>query len=78
MAGNVAEWTADSYEDAYEAVPVTDPKGPQFGAHRVVRGGAYVFGMPWLRGAARMFLTAATRKPHLGFRCASNSYPHYP
>lgn len=73
LAGNVAEWVMDAYEDGYEAMPVTDPQGPAFGSYKVVRGGAYTFGMPWLRGAARMFRKASARAPHLGFRCARNA-----
>jgi formylglycine-generating enzyme required for sulfatase activity len=73
LAGNVAEWTADAYEDGYEALPVTDPKGPSFGSYKVVRGGAYTFGMPWLRATSRMFRTASTRAPYLGFRCARSA-----
>ena len=74
LAGNVAEWTADAYEDAYEALPVTNPKGPAFGAFKSVRGGAFLFGMPWLRSSARMFRTASTREPYLGFRCARDAH----
>ncbi len=75
LAGNAAEWTADAYEDGYEALPVTDPKGPAFGTYKVVRGGAYNFGMPWLRGSARLFRKASTRVPYLGFRCARGAIP---
>lgn len=75
LAGNVAEWTLDAYEDGYEAMPVQDPSGPAFGTFKVVRGGAYSFGMPWLRGAARMFRKASTRAPYLGFRCARSASP---
>lgn len=73
LAGNVAEWTEDSYEDGYEAIPVENPKGPTFGAHKVVRGGAYTFGLPWLRSTARMFRKSSERAPYLGFRCASSA-----
>lgn len=72
LAGNVAEWTADSYEDAYEAMPVTDPKGPSFGAYKVVRGGSYQDAMPWLRAASRSFRPPSTRDTAIGFRCAKD------
>ena len=75
LAGNAAEWTEDSYEDAYEAAPVSDPKGPSYGPFKVVRGGSCLHGMPWLRGAARMYRNASTRLPDLGFRCLYASPP---
>jgi len=77
MSGNVAEWTADNYEDAYEALAVTDPKGPSYGTFKVVRGGSYLMGMPWLRGASRLYRSASTRAPDIGFRCAyASTAPH--
>jgi len=77
LAGNAAEWTADNYEDAYEPLAVTDPKGPSFGAFKVVRGGSYLLGMPWLRGAARLYRSTSSRLPDLGFRCATSAgSPH--
>ncbi len=72
LAGNAAEWTADNYEDAYEPIPVTDPKGPRYGTFKAVRGGSYLMGMPWLRGAARLYRSVSTRSPDLGFRCAAS------
>lgn len=75
LAGNVAEWTADNYENAYEAMPVTNPQGPPFGAFRVVRGGSYLHALPWLRGAARGYRAASAREPFVGFRCAATSAP---
>ncbi len=79
MAGNVAEWVADvldfdamglplPYPDAAEVDP--PPRSGEGGLH-VVRGGSYVDGAMWLRGAARD-ATSASRSPWVGFRCAAD------
>ncbi|MGA7121410.1 MAG: SUMF1/EgtB/PvdO family nonheme iron enzyme [Polyangiaceae bacterium] len=79
MAGNAAEWVADvlefdgmglplPYPDATETDP--QPKSGEGGLH-VVRGGSYVDGAMWLRGAARD-TTSALRSPWVGFRCAAD------
>lgn len=70
LAGNVSEWVSDAYEDAYEAMPASDPRGPSTGNFRVIRGGSYLDAMPWLRGAARSFRGPGARETTIGFRCA--------
>ena len=73
MTGNVAEWVADSYDEHYyEKAPYRDPKGPEPGELKVVRGGS------WRetehnarlskRFAAKLWRTDIT----IGFRCASD------
>ena len=42
MHGNVKEWCEDWYGD-YPAGSVKDPKGPETGPYRVLRGGSYGF-----------------------------------
>jgi formylglycine-generating enzyme required for sulfatase activity len=42
MTGNVAEWVADSYDEGYyRKSPYRDPKGPEEGEIKVVRGGSW-------------------------------------
>ena len=56
MLGNVMEYCSDWYaEDAYAQLQdgVKDPKGPESGTERVVRGGAYTSDASELRSAAR-------------------------
>ncbi|MCK4653578.1 MAG: formylglycine-generating enzyme family protein [Candidatus Cloacimonetes bacterium] len=49
MSGNVWEWCNDwySYINYYKSSPMNNPKGPDSGSNRVLRGGC------WLRGPSR-------------------------
>lgn len=73
MTGNVAEWVADAYDEHYyQKAPYRDPKGPETGDLKVVRGGS------WRetehnarlskRFAAKLWRTDIT----IGFRCAGD------
>ena len=71
LAGNAAEWVADWFApDYYARSPGVDPRGPEGGALRVVRGGSYRT-LPFaLRGAARAAAPEGVREADIGFRCA--------
>lgn len=73
MAGNVQEWVGDWYAPEYPKADAVNPKGPDAGDRRVVRGGSYLHARAWLRGAARDKESPAERTSWIGFRCARDA-----
>ena len=70
MAGNVWEWTADVYDATYyEKSPSENPKGPETGSLRVMRGGCWVSGEDSLRVSCRKPALPSTWASNVGFRC---------
>ena len=74
LAGNVEEWVADWYAPNYSAEAVTNPRGPDTGDMRVVRGGSYQSGQPWLRASARTYDLPSRKRVWRGFRCARDHH----
>lgn len=70
-AGNVWEWVADRYGTAYYAEsPDRNPKGPETGESRVMRGGCWDSPADFLRSAHRDWDAPGYSSTLLGFRCA--------
>jgi formylglycine-generating enzyme required for sulfatase activity len=74
LGGNVSEFVSDFYDErpdmfGYDAVAVSNPKGPKNGNVHVIRGGSYRLGAYATRGAYRDGALMEIRAD-VGFRCA--------
>ncbi len=73
MAGNVMEWVADWYSDTYYfEAPSDNPKGPEVGEYKLLRGGAFLNNSQEIRSSARFSAGDLweTFFDLVGFRCA--------
>ncbi|MFM8729224.1 MAG: formylglycine-generating enzyme family protein [Planctomycetaceae bacterium] len=67
MHGNVHEWCSD-WKDVYPSTPLTDPRGPDAGSFRVLRGGSWLSAPRKVRCAVRNDDTPEYRYSIYGFR----------
>lgn len=73
MTGNIQEWVSDTYGTYSEGkVPQRNPQGPDFGSHKVIRGGAAGITPYRCRNTARSFEKPSFRSNLVGFRVAKN------
>ncbi|MBI2391213.1 MAG: SUMF1/EgtB/PvdO family nonheme iron enzyme [Deltaproteobacteria bacterium] len=73
VVGNVWEWTSD-WNGPYvkDGPPQRDPKGPERGTERVIRGGAWNGSFAaWVRPSQRYRFAPEAKTHAIGFRCAS-------
>ena len=72
LAGNVTEWVADWFSESFAASDARNPKGPESGTSRVLRGAS------WYEPAERLVLikrwqaSPSTHDHGIGFRCAAD------
>lgn len=75
-SGNVWEWCADWFDPGYYGVsPREDPRGPESGTARVMRGGSFLCHASYChryRVAARSASTPDSTASNLGFRCVAD------
>ena len=69
MHGNVLEWCWDWY-GPYDLADTENPRGPQHGQDKVIRGGSWFCPGDRCRSASRAFLHPSTTFDHVGFRLA--------
>ncbi len=72
LAGNAAEWTADWFSESFPTSDVRNPKGPESGEGRVIRGSGRYDPTERLVVTRRMHGKPDLRGEDIGFRCASD------
>jgi len=73
MAGNVWEWVADWYQGSYyDETPFENPKGPDSGTSKVLRGGNWYYKTYYMRTTYRFNEKPDIFKIWQGFRCAKS------
>lgn len=73
LAGNAAEWVADWYSERFRTGDVRNPKGPESGEGRVIRGSARFDPPDRLVVTKRYQGNPELRREDVGFRCARDA-----
>jgi formylglycine-generating enzyme required for sulfatase activity len=72
-AGNVMEWVDDWYqENAYRDAAESNPRSPEHGTYKVLRGAGYTSSGSDLRITSRSKMVPDFRDETIGFRCAQD------
>ena len=70
LAGNVTEWVADWFSESFPEDDVRNPKGPDSGTSKVLRGASWYEPAERLGVTKRWHANPSTRNNGIGFRCA--------
>jgi len=71
LSGNVAEWINDWFSNKYYSIsPEIDPRGPENGIDKVIRGGSWSDDYFRIRVTYRAFSNPDSSGDTVGFRCA--------
>lgn len=73
LAGNVSEWIADWYAESFPHSDVRNPKGPENGTGKVIRGGGWYDPAVRIKSTKRYFASPEHRSDDIGFRCARDA-----
>lgn len=74
MSGNVWEWVQDWYDaDYYKTSPASNPKGPEKGEARIIRGASWRNTADMIRSSNRNKHTLTERRVYIGIRCAKDA-----
>jgi formylglycine-generating enzyme required for sulfatase activity len=73
LVGNVSEWTADWYSESFPVGDVRNPRGPETGTKRVIRGSSRHDSGDRLLVTKRWFASPEERNDEIGFRCAQDA-----
>jgi len=73
LAGNASEWVADWFADSFSRNDVRNPKGPDSGTDKVIRGGGWYDPADRLQSSRRFHAQPDQRSDDIGFRCARDA-----
>lgn len=74
MAGGVSEWCSDWFDRVYyQNSPAKNPRGPDSGLYKVIRGGAWSDPAPRITVFFRNWVRPNQTSPNIGFRCARST-----
>jgi formylglycine-generating enzyme required for sulfatase activity len=70
LAGNASEWVADWFAGGFARGDVRNPKGPEAGTAKVIRGGGWYDPKEKIKSTKRYYASPGNRADDVGFRCA--------